>query len=98
MRLFDFGGNDTRTFFRQIVEWSQKKIGFDDNLDILTMSSFVDTSETVIEHNLGRIPKALVPILTYPNKITTLEFTKAPEASKIYIKAGSACNVSFFLY
>jgi hypothetical protein len=98
LRLFDFGGSDTRSFIRQILEWSQKRVSFEDNIDILQMSSFINTSETVVEHKLGRIPKALVPILTYPNKIVSVEFTKAPDAARIYIKAASACEISFFIY
>lgn len=98
MRLFDFGGSDTRSFIRQILEWSQKRISFDDNIDVLQMSSFINTSETVIEHKLGRIPKALVPILTYPNKIVSVEFTKSPDATRLYLKAATACEMSFFIY
>lgn len=98
MRLFDYGEKETRSFIRQILEWSQKKVSFVDNIDCLQMASFIGTSETVIEHSLGRIPKALVPILVFPNKIPTLEFTKAPDASKIYIKAGSAAEVSFLIF
>lgn len=98
MRFYDFGSTDTRTFLRQIVEWSQKRVSIQDNMDMQEITAHLNTSETVVQHNLGRIPTGLIPVLKYPNSIKGIEFTKASDASKLYLKRDTAGECTFLIY
>lgn len=86
MKLFDIGDDQPRAWFQQLLEWSRKKITFDDNIDCVFLTVNISTSETVIEHSLGRVPKGIIPVAQYPNNITELSWTREPTNRNLYLK------------
>ena len=105
MKLFDFGERDTRSFFRQLIEWSQKRITLDDNVSCLSVTSNVATTETVIGHKLGRVPRYIVPAFSSETfdggtlvNLNGLEMTQRPTDKAIYFKKTVQGNVTFLLF
>lgn len=90
MRLRDFGDNPDRTWFQQIMEWSRKKVTFDDNIDCVFITADVGTSNTEVGHSLGRTPKYILEVASYPYGTAGITFTKAPTADKLFISRTSA--------
>ena len=90
MKLRDFGETAARDWFQQILEWSRKKIAFEDNIDCIFVTANVGTSQTEIGHALGRVPKYILEVASYPNGTAGISFTKAPEVDKIFITRASS--------
>lgn len=90
MKLRDFGVNAPREWFQQIMEWSSRKITFEDNIDCVFVTADLSTSETVIGHSLGRVPKYIIPVASWPNSVDKITLTKAPTNSQIYLSRATA--------
>jgi hypothetical protein len=97
MKLFDFGESESRSWFRQILEFSRKRVSFEDNIDCVLVTATVDTVETQIGHSLGRAPKFIIEVASYPNGTAGISWTKAPEADKIFIKRATAGSCTLLL-
>jgi len=83
--------SNIKDFYRQILSWSRKSITLEDNVDCQIIDVNLLTTETKVGHNLGRIPKYILPIMSYPNGIRgDLEFTKSSTEKEIYIKCSVA--------
>lgn len=89
MKLRDYGIDQPRDWFQQILEWSRGKINLD-NLDARLVVSNIGTTETLVGHSLGRIPQMIIPVMVYPYGTDTLNFTKAPTIDTLFLKAGVA--------
>lgn len=98
MKLKDYGETPDRSFFQSILEWSRKKVGIDDNLDCVTIETYLGTSETIVDHPLGRVPKGIISILSFPNNTTELTWDKAPTNSRLFIHARTAGKYSLLIY
>lgn len=98
MKLRDFGENAPRSWFRQILEWSQRGVSIQDNLDAQIIEADIGTSETRVGHNLGRIPKGVIPIMVFPHGITGLQFTKAPTADSLFLSRSSAGRQALIIF
>lgn len=97
MKLRDFGSDAYRSWFQQILEWSRKKITFEENVDGIFIQTYLGTSETVIDHALGRIPKYILEVASYPNGTAGIAFTKPPSIDKLYLTRTSAGSCVLFL-
>lgn len=89
MKLRDYGTDQTREWFQQILQWSQGKINLD-NFDAKLVTANIGTSETIVGHSLGRIPQVIIPVLSYPHGVVDLSFTKAPTLDSLYLSASTA--------
>lgn len=90
MKLRDFGENAAREWFQQILEWSRKKITFDDNLDAVFITVNIGTAETEVGHPLSRAPRGIIPVARYPNGTAAITLTREPTNEKIYISRSTA--------
>ncbi len=90
MKLRDFGSDAYRSWFQQILEWSRKKITFEDNIDCVFVEAHLFTTETVIDHPLGRIPKYILEVASFPSGTSGISFTRAPSIDKLYLTRTSA--------
>ncbi len=97
MKLRDIGDSALREWFNQILEWSRKKITFDDNIDCVFVTANIGTSQTEVGHSLGRTPKYIIEVASYPNGTAGISFTKAPEPSKIFVKRATAGECTLLL-
>lgn len=99
MKIMDFG-EDTppRAWYTALIEWSRKKISFDDNIDCVTLNAYVATSETPIGHPLGRVPKGIIPILQFPGSVYEMDMTKASTNTQIYLKSRVAGTVNLLIF
>lgn len=98
MKLRDFGEDQNRSWFQQILEWSRKKISVEDNIDCVILSVSIGTSETIVDHPLGRIPKGIINVLSYPNNTSEMTWTRAPEQSRLFIQARTAGTYTLLLF
>lgn len=98
MKLRDFGSNAAREWFQQVLEWSKKRVSVDENLDIQIIEADIGTSETRVGHSLGRIPKGIIPIMKYPNGVSSLSFTKESTADSIFLSRASAGKQALIIY
>lgn len=100
MKLRDFGADAAREWFQQIMEWSRKKITFDDNIDCVFVTANVGLTETAVGHGLGRVPKYILPIGSFQTGATQVRdivLTKAPTDKEIYVSAGGAGKQTLLL-
>ena len=98
MKPFDFSGEvPSRSWFRQIQEILTRGISLDDNLDAVIATGYVGTVETEIGHALGRVPRVVIPVGVFPYGTTTITFTRAPEAGKLWLSGGVAGVRAFLL-
>ena len=98
MRLFDLGDKEPRAWYQQLLEWSRKKITFDNNIDCVFLAVNISTSETVIDHPLGRVPKGIIPVLQYPNNISELSWTKEPSNTRLYLKQRVSGKMTLLIF
>ena len=98
MKLFDFGENQNRSWFQQILEWSRKKISVEDNLDCVILTVQIATTETIVDHTLGRVPKGIIPVLQWPNNISELSWTKEPTSTRLFLKQRVAGTMTLLMY
>lgn len=100
MKLRDFGTDAAREWFQQILEWSRKKVTFEDNVDCVFVSATIGTSETAIGHSLGRAPKYIIPVGSWNTGATIVReitLTKAPTVDQIYVSSASAGKQTLLL-
>ncbi|MFM2117268.1 MAG: hypothetical protein RL316_458 [Bacteroidota bacterium] len=98
MKLRDFGETAIRDWFTQVLEWSRKKITFDDNIDCVFLTANINTTETVLRHNLGRSPKYVLEAAIFPGGTTGgISLTKAPTIDTLYIKKSTAGQSTLLL-
>lgn len=97
MRLRDFGQEAPSSWFQQILEWSRKKITFEDNVDCVFITATIATTETVVGHQLGRTPKYVLEVASWPNGIKGIELTKAPTSEKLFIKRATSGETTLLL-
>lgn len=90
MKLFDFGDDKPRSWYQQLLEWSRKKITFDDNIDCVFVTASIGTAETQVGHSLGRVPKYIIEVASFPYGTAGIAWTKAPEKDKIFITRSTA--------
>lgn len=90
MKLRDFGLDASREWFQQILEWSRKRITLEDNVDCQIITANINTSETVIGHSLGRTPRLVIPVASYPYGTAHISFTKEPTAEKLFLTRSTA--------
>lgn len=97
MRLRDFGATAPREWFQQILEWSRKKITFQDNIDCQFLTVNIGTTETEVGHSLGRTPRYIIEVASYPNGTAGIEFTREPTNQKLFLKRNTAgtCTLLF---
>ena len=97
MKLRDFGENAPREWFQQILEWSRKKLTFDDNLDCIFLTVNIGTAETEIGHSLGRTPRYIIPVASFPNGIANIAFSREPTNEKIWLTRSTAGTQTLLL-
>ena len=97
MKLRDIGREAAREWFEQILEWSRKRITFEDNLDCAFITFEVQTTETEVPHSLGRAPKYIMEVAAYPYGTAGISFTRPSENDKIYIKRATAGKCTLLL-
>ena len=97
MKLRDFGENAVREWFLQVLDWSRRKITFEDNLDCIFLNTEIGTAQTEIPHSLGRAPKYVMEVAQFPNGTAGITLTKAPETNKLYIKRAVAGKCTLLL-
>lgn len=85
MKLLDYGDQQSRSWFQQILEWSRGKVSFEENLDCVIINVNIATSETVVDHPLGRVPKGIIPVLRWPNNISELSWTREPTDTRLFL-------------
>ncbi len=99
MKLFDYGESATKSWFRQILEWSKKKVSISDNLDCIIIAARIGTSETQIGHSLGRKPFGCIEVCSYPspkavstevNGTAGIQMTKDSTEQALFLKRTSA--------
>lgn len=108
MKLFDFGEQDFRSFIRQILEWSLKRVSLFDNLDCQVLDSVrIETTETQVGHSLGRIPRVVFEacagnsrnaIGTQWNGTVGIALTRQPTTTSIYIKRKEVGETTLVLF
>lgn len=98
MKIQDFTGKtpDAR-WFQLLVEWTRKKISFDDNIDCQILGVSLKTTETVVGHSLGRTPRYIIEMAAYPNGTAGIEFTQPPSNSQLFLKRTVAGNSTLML-
>lgn len=90
MKLQDFGPDAPRSWFQQILEWSRKKITFEDNLDCVFLKAYIGTSSTEVGHPLGRTPRYIIEVAAYPNGTAGISFTSEPTNQKLFLSRSTA--------
>ncbi len=99
MKLNDLGADAAKQWFQQILEWSRRKITLDDNIDCVTVTAYIGTSETEVGHPLGRAPRYIIPIALYPNGTSGIGFTsKAPTIDKMFLTRTTAGVQTLLLF
>lgn len=99
MKLIDFG-EDTppRAWYTALIEWSRKKISFDDNIDCVILKVNIATNETAVDHPLGRVPKGIIPILQFPGSVYEMDMTRASTNTQVFIKMRVAGTVNLLIF
>jgi len=107
MKLYDYGDQANRSWFRQIIEWSRKKITFQDNIDCQLKYARIGTSETQIGHNLGRRPQGCIEVCAYPspqavagelNGTAGLQMTKDSDDKNVFLKRPTSGEVLLLIF
>jgi len=90
MNLVDYGENAPRSWFQQVLQWSRKKITFDDNIDCQILTVNIGVAETEVGHSLGRVPRYVIPVASYPNGTAEINFTKPSDLNRLFLKRSTA--------
>jgi hypothetical protein len=90
LKLRDLGNKPAIEWFQQILEWSRKKLTFDDNIDCVIITAYIGASETEVGHPLGRTPRYIIPVASYPNGTDGISFTKEPTHEKLFLSRANA--------
>jgi hypothetical protein len=97
MKLREFASDATAQWFKQIFEWSRKKITFEDNVDCQFLTVNIGTAETEVGHSLGRTPRYVIEVASYPNGTAGVSFTKEPTNTKLFLKRAVAGSCTLLL-
>jgi len=108
MKLFDFGDTDFRSYIRQILEWSQNKVSISDNVDCQILRNVrIETTETQVGHNLGRVPILILEACTLNgvnasgsqwNGTVGIAQTKQATNNAVYLKRKEAGETTLVLF
>lgn len=98
MKLRDIGENAAKEWFQQILDWSKKKISIDDNLDCQVLAANIGTSETEIGHSLGRTPRYVIEVASYPHGTAGISFTREPTHQKLWMTRATAGQCTLLLF
>lgn len=101
MKLRDFGQlgqPKLDQWLQQIFNFSRNSISFEDNMDVIFQNVYIGTSETEVQHNLGRTPKAVIEVAAYPYGTAGISHTKAPTEDFLYLSRGSAGNCQLMIW
>jgi hypothetical protein len=99
VKLREYGDQENRSWFQQILEWSRNKLSFEDNLDCVIITASIATSETIVGHTLGRVPKGVIPILQWPNNTSVLTWgSKPPDDTKLYLKQSVDGKITLLVF
>ena len=99
MKLRDYGEIFSRDWIQQLLQWSRNKVSVVDNLDCVEVVAYINTTETVIGHSLGRVPRGTIPIMKYPfGTVASLSFTREPTIDKIYLTRSTAGYQGLLIY
>jgi hypothetical protein len=93
----DFGASPDASWFSRLLDWTRGKITFEDNIDGRFLTVNIGTTETEIGHTLGRVPRYILEVASYPNGTAGIQFTKSPTIDKLYLKRGTAGQCTLFL-
>lgn len=98
LRLEDITGDTPpKSWFQRLLEMTRNKISFEENLDGIFLTVNVGTSETEIGHSLGRAPKYILEVASYPNGIAGIQWTRAPAVDKVWLTRTSAGQCTLFM-
>lgn len=97
MKLRDYGQDAPSSWFQQLLEWSRKKITLEDNVDCIFVTASIATTETVVGHQLGRVPKYIIEVTSWPNSAKGIELTKAPTSEKLFITRTTSGETTLLL-
>lgn len=86
MKLIDFTGTPDSNWFQQLLLLTRNKLSFDDNVDCQILTVNIGTSETEIGHSLGRVPRYIIPVASYPNGTAGIQFTKSSDNKRVFLK------------
>ena len=101
MRLLEFGTEQSRSWFQQLLDWSRNKVSFEENLDCVIIDVNIATSETIVDHPLGRVPKGIIPLLRWPNNTSELSWSdpeKPPTDTRLFLKQRVAGKVTLLIF
>lgn len=97
MKLDSFGDFPDKNWFQKLLELTRRRISFDDNIDGIFVTANIGTAETQIGHNLGRIPKYIFEVASYPTGTAGINFTKPSTTDKVYLTRTTAGNCTLFI-
>lgn len=94
MRLPDIGPDGDQSWVRgwlqRLVEWSRKKITFEDNIDCVFHRVYLRTTSTKVGHPLGRTPRYIIEVAAYPDGTAGIQYTAEPTNTDLYLSRTSA--------
>jgi len=97
MKLPDLVGMPDISWFQRLIELTRKKLTFDDNVDCQILTVNIGTTETEVGHALGRTPRYIIPIASYPNGTAGIQFTKESDNKRVFLKRDVAGVQSLIL-
>lgn len=98
MRLQDYGEQQPRSWFQQLLDWSRNRVSFEENLDCVIIDVNIATSETIVDHPLGRVPKGIIPVLRYPNNISEISWTREPTDTRLFLSQRVAGRMTLLIF
>jgi len=98
MKLEGFGESPDRSWFQRLLEFTRKKISFEDNIDGIFINANIGLNETEVGHSLGRAPQYVIEVASYPNGTAGISFTKASTANQLYLKRTVAGACTLFIF
>jgi hypothetical protein len=98
VKLQDLGSGSIDKWFQQLLSFSRKGISFDDNIDAQFWTGNIGTAETEIGHSLGRTPRYVIEVASYPNGTAGIQFTKAPDDKRLFLKRSSAGQCTLMIF
>lgn len=86
MKMPDLTGMPDASWFQRLLEFTRKKITFDDNIDCQILTVNIGVAQTEIGHSLGRTPRYIIPVASYPNGTAGIQFTKESDNKRVFLK------------
>lgn len=99
MKLDDIPGTELpdRNWFQKVLDLTRNKISFFDNLDGVFVETYLETTETKVRHSLGRVPRYVFEVASYPNGTAGISFTQAATNSELFLKRSTAGSCTLFI-